>query len=158
MGIELQLADLPDCELRIEHFVCWAHALVRHHPQFESELSRDVCVRICDEAESADLNAKYRSKAASTNVLSFAMSAPELDDIDLYELPLGDIVMCWPVLVGEAQAQGKAVRDHAAHLFVHGLLHLLGFDHVDTAQAKEMEALEIGVLAGLGIADPYAAQ
>ncbi len=114
----------------------------------------DVCVRIVDEAESRELNHQYRGKDKPTNVLSFPAEFPaELaaDGIDL----LGDLVICAPVVAREAAEQGKACGDHYAHMVVHGVLHLSGYDHEEDGDAQVMEALEVNVLSGLGIGDPY---
>jgi probable rRNA maturation factor len=109
-----------------------------------------VCVRFVDDEESAALNAAYRGKEGPTNVLSFPA------EIDLPELRVwGDLVIAAP---REARDQGKAVADHCAHLVVHGVLHLLGYDHQDAAEADQFEHLERGVLARFGVADPYAAE
>ena len=114
-------------------------------------LAGDVCIRICDEASSQDLNRAFRQQDKPTNVLSFPA------DVDVAgELILGDLALCWPVVINEAMAQGKSTSDHAVHLTVHGLLHLLGFDHEQVSDAQIMEDLEREILASLDIADPYA--
>ena len=111
----------------------------------------DVCIRVCDEASSRELNSTFRMQDKPTNVLSFPA------DMDLAgELILGDLALCWPIVVSEAVAQGKSSSDHAVHLTVHGLLHLLGFDHKQSNDAEIMEDLEREILASLDIADPYA--
>ena len=112
----------------------------------------ELSIRIVDADEGRELNRDYRGKDYATNVLSFeADLPPEL------KLPLvGDMVICAPVVAREAAEQGKRPRDHWAHLTVHGTLHLLGYDHIVAAEAEAMEALETRILAGLGIADPYA--
>ena len=116
-------------------------------------------VRLTGDAEVRRLNAEFRDRDAPTNVLSF----PAMDDDDLGRLPpgapvnLGDVVVAHGVVVAEARGEGKPLGDHLCHLVVHGMLHLLGFDHVEEADAEMMERLEADVLAGLGIADPYAA-
>jgi probable rRNA maturation factor len=113
----------------------------------------ELTIRVVDEAEGRELNRRWRERDYATNVLSFP--ADGLADIapDL----LGDIVLCAPVVAAEAAEQGKAVADHWAHLTVHGVLHLLGFDHEDDAAAAIMEDHERAILAGLGVADPYRA-
>jgi probable rRNA maturation factor len=101
-----------------------------------------------------EINAAWRGKAKPTNVLSFP--APSDLPIPKGELrPLGDIVLAHGVIAREAAEQGKTLRGHTTHLIVHGVLHLLGFDHEDEAEAGEMEALEASILKGLGISDPY---
>ena len=111
-----------------------------------------VSVRVVGEAEGADLNHRYRGKQGPTNVLSFAFEAPPGVDLPW----LGDLVVCAPVVEREARAQGKAPRDHWAHLVVHGILHLIGYDHGTEAEAAAMERVEVEVLRGMGIDDPYA--
>ena len=111
----------------------------------------ELAIRIVDIDEARALNNAYRGKDYATNVLSFpAELPPEL------KLPLlGDLAICAPVVLREASEQGKPPKDHWAHLTVHGVLHLLGYDHIEENEAEAMEALETSVLAGLGIADPY---
>lgn len=106
-----------------------------------------------DEAESRDLNNRYRSKNRATNVLSF----PATVNVCLAgeATPLGDIVMCAPLIAAEARRQAKSPEDHWAHLLVHGTLHLLGYDHAIRSEAKQMEGLEIAILAANGVSDPY---
>ena len=111
----------------------------------------DVVVLLTDDGAVRDLNARFRAKDRPTNVLSFP--APETA-----EPHLGDIVLAYGVCADEAAAQGKSLADHLSHLTVHGVLHLLGRDHEDDAEAEEMEAEEREILAELGVADPYAAE
>jgi probable rRNA maturation factor len=100
-----------------------------------------------DEAEGRALNLAYRNKDYATNVLTFTITeTPHL---------LGDIVICAPIVASEAAEQGKTVAAHYAHLTVHGVLHLHGYDHEIEAQAELMEAIEIQILAKLGYANPY---
>ncbi len=115
----------------------------------------EMAIRLVEAEESQTLNREYRDKDKPTNVLSFPSELPEEVLDSLPREPLGDIIICVPVVFAEAEEQGKAVRDHWAHLTVHGVLHLLGFDHIEDDEAEEMEGLEIRVLAGLGIANPY---
>ena len=114
----------------------------------------EVAIRIVDTDEGQALNRDYRGKDYATNVLSFRAELPPGVDLPL----IGDLAICAPVVAREANEQGKKPRDHWAHLTVHGTLHLLGYDHIENAQAEAMEALETRILAGLGIADPYAPQ
>lgn len=111
----------------------------------------EVVVRVVGETESAELNRDYRGKAGPTNVLSFPFEPPPGVPSSL----LGDLVVCAAVVRREAKQQGKPVRDHWAHMVVHGCLHLLGYDHQGDAEAQRMEQLEVEILARLGIADPY---
>lgn len=111
----------------------------------------DLSIRIVGEDEGRALNRHYRGKDYATNVLSFPADLPEGVKLPL----LGDLVICAPVVAREAAEQRKRTIDHYAHLTVHGVLHLLGWDHEDDADAEAMEALEREILAGLGVADPY---
>ena len=113
----------------------------------------DLAIRIVDEKEGRALNHHYRGKDYATNVLSFPAELPEGVKLPL----LGDLVICAPVVAREAAEQGKPVAAHYAHLTVHGVLHLLGWDHEHDKDAEAMEQLEREVLAELGLPDPYAA-
>ena len=122
----------------------------------DPRLAREICLRICDEAESRDLNTHYRGKPQPTNVLSFPAEFALADTPEaLIDLPLGDLAICWPVVLGEAKRQGKTVHAHFTHLVVHGVLHLLGYDHEVEPQAEIMENLEVKILAELGLSNPY---
>ena len=112
-----------------------------------------IAVRIVAAAESRELNRTYRDRDAPTNVLAFPAgldSAPPGEP-----LPLGDLVICAPLVREEAAEQDKAVSDHWCHLVVHGTLHLVGFDHQQTDEADAMEALERQILESFAISDPY---
>jgi len=115
------------------------------------EADGELCLRLVGTAEMADLNQRFRGRAGATNVLSFEGDAQPDGSIYL----LGDVVICAPLVRQEAAAQGKQAAHHFAHLVVHGVLHLAGFDHVAARDARMMERREIAILAGLGIADPY---
>src|SRR5690606_500913 len=112
---------------------------------------KELSIRIVDRDEIQALNAQYRHKNTPTNVLSFPCELPPAVDVPL----LGDIVICAQVVQEEAAAQHKAELSHWAHMVVHGTLHLLGYDHMDDAEANEMESLEIEILNTLGFANPY---
>ncbi|PJK10060.1 rRNA maturation RNase YbeY [Lysobacteraceae bacterium NML120232] len=115
----------------------------------------DLAIRIVDNEESQALNRHYRGKDYPTNVLSFpAERPPGLPKNARFPL-LGDLLICAPVVAREAAEQGKPLNAHYAHMTVHGVLHLLGWDHENDADAEAMEQLEREILAGLGIADPY---
>ena len=114
-----------------------------------------ISLQFVDEATGAALNAQYRGRQGATNVLSFPAAAPAAMVSQLGWRPLGDIVICPPVVQREAGAQGKELEAHWAHLLQHGLLHLLGYDHADRTGAEEMETLEIRALQMLGIENPY---
>jgi len=117
----------------------------------------ELTVRIVGEAESALLNETYRGKSGPTNVLSFPADVPPLPDADEL-MPLGDLVICAPVVEREALEQRKTVVEHFAHLVVHGTLHLIGHDHEEDAEARIMEDREREVLAAFGFDDPYRAE
>jgi probable rRNA maturation factor len=111
----------------------------------------EIVVRIVDEQESAELNEQYRHKQGPTNILSFPVEIPDGIDLDL----LGDLVVCAPVLAQEAAQQDKPIAHHWAHIIIHGVLHLLGYDHLDDEQAEDMESKEIALLHQLNIPNPY---
>jgi probable rRNA maturation factor len=113
----------------------------------------ELAIRIVDTKEGRALNREYRGKDYATNVLSFPVELPPGVTLPL----IGDLAICAPVVTREATEQGKQARDHWAHMTVHGVLHLLGYDHIEDTEAEAMEALETRILAGLGIADPYEA-
>lgn len=117
----------------------------------------DLAIRIVGAKEGRALNRHYRGKDYATNVLSFPAEIAEGVKLPKgVKLPLlGDIVLCAPVVGREAKEQRKSVNAHYAHMTVHGVLHLLGWDHQDDRDAECMEALERQILAGLGIDDPY---
>jgi probable rRNA maturation factor len=126
----------------------------------ESRLAAEISVKFTTDAEVHALNAEYRDKDKPTNVLSFPMVDPDLLEAlataGAGEALLGDVVLAHGVCTREAAAKGVTVADHAAHLVVHGALHLLGYDHEESeTEAEEMEAAERRALAALGIADPY---
>jgi len=108
-----------------------------------------LTLRLVDGDEGRVLNRDFRRRDTATNVLTFAY------DTDPDGTVHADVVLCLPVLQREAEAQDKPLSAHAAHLTIHGTLHALGYDHIEAADAKHMEALETRVLAGLGIGDPY---
>jgi probable rRNA maturation factor len=115
----------------------------RVHPDAE------ISVRLCDDDEIRALNLAWRNKDKATNVLSFPSPAGDRGPL------LGDIVVAFEYVSEEARDAGRSLRDHLAHMLVHGMLHLLGFDHENESEAEEMEALERRILAKLGIDDPY---
>jgi probable rRNA maturation factor len=121
-------------------------------PRFAGLPPAEACVALSDDATVQSLNARFRGKDKPTNVLSF----PAVEQLgDAAPRSLGDIVLAQETIEREAAEQGVAPAHHLQHLVVHGLLHLLGFDHETDAEAEEMEGLEIEVLATLGISNPY---
>lgn len=122
------------------------------------DAGRELTIRIVGAAESRKLNRLWRGKDKPTNVLSFP-AAPDLGSAwspsASVPLALGDIAICAPVVVREAREQDKSVRAHWAHMVVHGVLHLLGYDHEIDRDAAVMEAREADILAGLGYSNPY---
>ena len=115
----------------------------------------DLAVRLVDAREGRSLNRHYRGKDYATNVLSFPADLPEGLPEGVRIPLLGDLVLCAPVVAREAREQRKPLAAHYAHLTVHGVLHLLGWNHEDAREAECMEGLEREILAGLGIDDPY---
>jgi len=135
---------------------------IRHSDRsalIDSALSVEVYVKFATDPEVQALNAAYRNKDRPTNVLSFPMFEAELLEsitkADGGEILLGDIVLAHGVCATEAAEKQVAVETHAAHLIVHGALHLIGYDHMDDDEAEEMEATEREALAAIGITDPY---
>lgn len=118
------------------------------------QLQKQLTILFADDATLQALNTRWRGKNMPTNVLSFAASR-DLKWPRGAARPLGDIALAFETVVREAQASGKTLKDHTSHLVVHGILHLLGYDHDNTADAAKMEAREIRILKKLGIADPY---
>lgn len=110
----------------------------------------DLCVRLVTRAEGETLNSTWRGKPVATNVLSFAAEVVA----DQFAA-LGDLVLCADVVEREAEEQNKLLADHYTHLTVHGILHLLGYDHVDETEAEAMETMEVAILDSLGVANPY---
>lgn len=107
----------------------------------------DLTLRVVGEAEGRRLNKQFRKRTRASNVLTFA-----------YEPGKGDVILCHPVIRREARAQGKSVAAHYAHLVVHGVLHLRGYDHEKKRDAARMEAREIRILRRIGIRNPYAVE
>ena len=135
--IDVQIAASPSPSPNA--LIAWAGAAMAGD-------GRRLCIRVVDETEARELNARFRAGVKATNVLSFPAEVPEV---------LGDIAICAGVVAAEAKAQNKPMDAHFAHMVVHGVLHLKGLDHGTQAQAQEMEAAEIKILRAFGFGDPY---
>ena len=142
--VELQNASTSSALPSEQQFSHWAIAATHRE-------NAEIVIRVVDEEESADLNGQFRGKSGPTNVLSFPFLAPPGIATDI----LGDILICAPVVEREASEQGKSLQAHWAHMVVHGVLHLQGYDHIDENEAVIMESEEIAILNELGFPDPY---
>lgn len=143
----------PDLVLKRAH-IKKAIEMTLDHVDVKSD--SEIGIACVDHEESHRLNLEYRGKDKSTNVLSFPSDIPEEVLPLLDARPLGDLVICIPVVLDEAIEQHKTAQDHFMHMLVHGTLHLLGYDHeISDEDAEEMEALEIEILAKLGLDNPY---
>ncbi|GAA3941568.1 rRNA maturation RNase YbeY [Litoribacillus peritrichatus] len=130
-----------------EQFLLWAESALKGRRD-ETELT----IRVVNADESQALNHQYRGKDKPTNVLSFPFEAPA----NIPDFPLiGDLVICATVVEQEAIDQKKPATHHWAHMVIHGVLHLLGYDHIEDSDAEIMEGIEIDILSGLNIPDPY---
>lgn len=154
-SLDLQIAYEGNAQLPTKaQFERWLNAALSSGELSQGENAtgrNEVTVRIVSNAESQSLNHDYRGKDKPTNVLSFPSDLP-----DFIEEPyLGDLIICADVVRREADEQNKPSESHWAHMVVHGTLHLLGYDHIEDAEAEAMEALETDILKRLGYADPY---
>jgi len=143
-GVGAGLAGLPAAA----ELVAWADAALGRRSE-----PLALSLRVVDEAEMRELNKRYRQQDTPTNVLSFPAMVPDLPGVPT---PLGDLAICATVVQREATEQGKPLEAHYCHMVIHGVLHLLGHDHQNDAEAEEMEAAERVVLSALGYPDPYA--
>ncbi|QPK63762.1 rRNA maturation RNase YbeY [Methylomonas sp. LL1] len=144
--LEIQVATETSDYPSEQQFQHWVDTVLTDRSQ-----DSEIVIRLVDEAESAELNQQYRHKQGPTNILSFPFEAPEGVELDL----LGDLVICAPLIAQEASQQNKQTSHHWAHITLHGVLHLLGYDHIEDSEAEEMETLEIKLLNMLNIANPY---
>ena len=139
-------ADSEDGDPDSQRLVDWAIEVLQHQQVAPSELA----IKVVAAEESQALNRDYRSKDAPTNVLSFPSEAQDIP------IPLlGDLALCAPVIRAEAQQQNKSFEAHYAHMVVHGVLHLLGYDHIEEQEAEQMEQIERNILRTMGFGDPY---
>ena len=145
LTIDLQNDDALEGLPSLSQFEQWVIASLQ-----QPYANLEQTIRIVDTGESRELNHRFRGKDRPTNVLAFSSDTDYLD----YQC-LGDLVVCAPVVAEEASAQGKTEQAHWAHLVVHGMLHLQGFEHENDAETARMEALEIKILDSLGYANPY---
>jgi probable rRNA maturation factor len=139
----------------------WSNATMQKSELLDINDTVNLVVRVVNEDEGIELNHSYRDKKSATNILSFpyevpeyAADIPELQD-EYSQQYLGDLVLCEKVVITEAKAQNKTLKQHWAHLIVHGVLHLQGYDHIDDNDATIMESLEIEILEKLGFDNPY---
>jgi probable rRNA maturation factor len=144
-AVEIQYAS-PALERKVSALA--SSALLKKWVRASISRPGNLTVRFVNRTEGQLLNSEFRTKAYATNVLTFSYG------ISKSELA-ADIVICMPVVTSEARNQGKAVKDHLAHLVVHGCLHAIGLDHMTQRAAKAMEAHEVAILKNLGFSDPY---
>ena len=142
---------VPECETLCRAAASAAFATAAHIRD-----AAEVSLMLADDELVRTLNRDYRGHDGATNVLAFAAMEGDGSRPPAAPVMLGDVVIAYETAAGEAAAGGRALADHLRHLVVHGMLHLLGFDHLSDDQAADMEELEIRVLSGLGVADPYA--
>lgn len=150
VSIDIQRASLSPCQADDDAIQFWTHAVLSDEAALIDQQC-ELCVRIVDEPEMSELNSQYRQRAGSTNVLSFP--AQPIPQIPGYRL--GDLVLCAPVVNQQAEEQHKSTESHWAHMIVHGVLHLLGYDHIDARDAAQMEQREILILEKHGFSNPY---
>lgn len=154
--------DALDWEVRASEAAAAALALTPYAALANAAPLVEIAVRLTDDAEVQGLNRDFRGKDRPTNVLSFPQVQADLlvglANSDDGEILLGDIVLARETCTREAEEKGVSLADHATHLMVHGVLHLVGYDHMDDASAGAMEGLEVKALASLGIANPYDGQ
>ncbi len=143
--IESQSSKLP----KHEQFQYWVDTVLTDNSQ-----DSEIVIRIVDEQEMTQFNEQYRHKIGPTNILSFPSDLPEDIDSPL----LGDLLICAPVMEQESFQQGKKLEHHWAHIIFHGILHLLGYNHIEQNEAEEMESLEVKLLNTINIANPYEEQ
>jgi probable rRNA maturation factor len=153
LTLDLQIASASTQIPQQALFEQWANLPLSEQQWAGIKKPMELTIRIVDTPESQALNQEYRQKDKPTNVLSFMAEVPDFVDISL----LGDLVICAPVVEREAEEQQKELEAHWAHMVIHGVLHLLGHDHVEQNDANKMETLEVYLLEQLGFPSPYSA-
>lgn len=149
-----QTFEAPELVLKRSYVKKVIESTLRH---IETQSNCEIGIACVDTAESHKLNLQYRAKDKPTNVLSFSSDLPDEMAAVLDSFPIGDLVICIPVVLDEALEQHKTPLNHFTHMLVHGTLHLMGYDHETSDEdAEEMEALEIEILSKLGLDNPYA--
>ena len=153
--LKVMMATLDDIDGRIKNGLT-----LPYYADIDAEIwqekSKALDIYITDEVEGRELNLEARGKDYATNILSYPSDLPAAIIGLMPTLPLGELVICHAVVVREAAEQDKTVNQHISHLLIHGVLHLLGFDHeLGQAEQNEMESFEIDILAGLALPNPY---
>lgn len=148
LTVDIQRAHTTGFTPADKEITRWVQACLNESEDIE------VSIRIVDDAEMIELNTVYRQKAKTTNVLSFPADFPDELNIPL----IGDIVICAAVVAEEARNQNKDIYAHWAHMTIHGMLHLLGYDHIEESEAAEMETLETSIMQALHYPPPYDAE
>ncbi|MBT8506332.1 rRNA maturation RNase YbeY [Coxiella-like endosymbiont of Rhipicephalus sanguineus] len=154
LHIEVQNATKFSSLPTLSQLQKWVNTAFQFVPVTLDKNLSELTIRFIDREESAALNETYRHKKGPTNILSFS----EDPILGLSSDSLGDLAICAPIVAEEAEAQNKSLEAHFAHLVIHGVLHLLGYDHIEIQEAAEMEGLEINILSQLGYLsykDPY---
>lgn len=144
--LEVQLASSNLYIPEQKNLQLWMDSALEH-----KQSDTEIVIRIVDNDEIRQLNHRYRQQDKVTNILSFPFETPIGITLNL----LGDLVICAPVMQMEAEQHNKTLEAHWAHIVIHGVLHLLGFDHIEPEEAHRMETKEINILQTLGFADPY---
>lgn len=146
--IDLQIACEDSRPVNDENLKAWVQMTLDEH-----QSAAELTLRLVDIEEITDLNTSYRKKNKATNVLAFPSNLPEVVELD-YPF-LGDIIICPKVLLEESREQNTPLDAHWAHIVIHGVLHLLGYDHIEEDDSKIMQAMEIKLLSKLGFENPY---
>jgi probable rRNA maturation factor len=147
--VDIQMASASEEAPDPQSIVRWVGAAIGNQRE-----STELSVRIVDAEEGQALNEQFRGSTGATNVLSFPFENESPEPLPL----IGDIVICAPVVAKEAREQNKALNAHWAHMMIHGVLHLLGYDHQNENDANLMESLETEIMQGLGFPPPYSCQ